>query len=144
MGVFSPGSTLADVQVGIHNDPDADRIGYQLNWAGQHLSDLKLESIDMRTQGAAQHNLDFIDKSLYSVQEVRSVLGASQNRLAVAYDSTQIAAQNMTAGLSQMRDADMAHEHSDFVRGQIQQNMGTAMLAQANNLGAGALKLLQM
>ena len=144
MNVFAPGSPLADIQVGIHNDPGADRIGYQLNWAGNHLADLRLESIDMRTQGAAQHNLDFIDKSLNSVQEVRSVLGASQNRLMVAYDGSQIAAQNMSAGLSQMRDADIAHEHSEFVRGQIQQNMGTSMLVQANNLGAGALKLLQM
>lgn len=142
MGVFAPSSPLADIQVGIHNNPAADRIGYQLNWAGEHLASLMLEGINMRTQGAAQHNLDFIDQSMYAVQEVRAVLGASQNRLTVAYDGSQMAAQNMSAGLSQMRDADMAQEHSEFVRGQIQQQMGTAMLAQANNLGAGVLKLL--
>jgi flagellin len=49
----------------------------------------------------------------------------------------------LSASRSRIQDTDFAHETASLTRGQILQQAGTAMLAQANSLPNGVLALLR-
>lgn len=73
----------------------------------------------------------------------RSQLGAYQNRLEHTIRNIDNTAENLTAAKSRIEDADMAIEMSEFVKLNILQQAGTAMLSQANQLPQSVLQLLQ-
>jgi len=77
------------------------------------------------------------------VSEMRSKLGAYQNRLEHTIKNIDNTAENLTASMSRIEDADMALEMSEFTRLNILQQAGTAMLAQANQLPQAVLQLLR-
>ncbi|HJV75916.1 MAG TPA: flagellin, partial [Noviherbaspirillum sp.] len=52
-------------------------------------------------------------------------------------------AENLSSARSRIQDADFASETAALTRGQILQQAGTAMLAQANSLPNGVLALLR-
>jgi flagellin len=54
----------------------------------------------------------------------------------------QVAAENMTAAESTIRDTDMAQELATFTRNQIMTQSATAQLAQANAMPQHVLRLL--
>jgi flagellin len=58
-------------------------------------------------------------------------------------ENLQVAAENQTAARSRIMDADFAAETAALTRAQVLQQAGTAMLAQANQLPANVLQLLQ-
>ena len=76
------------------------------------------------------------------VSAERAKLGAVQNRLEHTINNLSVAAENLTAAESRIRDADMAQEMMNFVRNQILLQSGTAMLAQANAVPQAVLQLL--
>ncbi|MES2206816.1 MAG: flagellin, partial [Pseudomonadota bacterium] len=51
--------------------------------------------------------------------------------------------ESLSASRSRIMDADFASETANLTRGQILQQAGTAMLAQANQLPNGVLSLLR-
>ncbi len=55
----------------------------------------------------------------------------------------QTSSENLSASRSRIRDADYAKETAELTRGQILQQAGTAMLAQANQLPQNVLSLLR-
>jgi flagellin len=55
----------------------------------------------------------------------------------------QVASENQAASRGRIMDADFAAETSNLSRGQILQQAGTAMIAQANQLPQGVLSLLR-
>jgi flagellin len=55
----------------------------------------------------------------------------------------QIQSENLSAARSRIVDADFASETAALTRGQILQQAGTAMLAQANSLPNNVLSLLR-
>ena len=73
----------------------------------------------------------------------RSRLGAIQNRLESTIRNLDVAAENLTASESRIRDADTAEETVMMTRNQILLQAGTAALAQANALPQAVLQLLQ-
>ena len=75
-------------------------------------------------------------------QGIRSELGAIQNRLESTVNNLAVAAENVTAARSRIRDADFATETADFSRNQILQQAGISVLAQANQQPQVALALL--
>jgi flagellin len=84
-----------------------------------------------------------IDAALKRVSKQRADLGAYQNRFELAVKGVDIAAENMQASESVIRDTDMASEMVGFVKNQILVQAGTAMLAQANTKSQTTLQLLQ-
>ena len=72
----------------------------------------------------------------------RSTLGAYQNRLEHTINNLQIAAENLTAAESRIRDVDVALETTNFVKNQILVQAATAMLAQSNVKPQSVLQLL--
>ncbi|MCF8185960.1 MAG: flagellin FliC, partial [Sulfuritalea sp.] len=69
--------------------------------------------------------------------------GAVQNRFDSVVSFLQTSVENVSAAKSRIMDADFATETANMTRGQILQQAGTAMLAQANTLPNGVLALLR-
>ncbi len=99
--------------------------------------------LDITTVEGAQRALSIVDNALTSVSSSRAEMGAIQNRFTSVVANLQTASENLSASRSRILDADFAAETANLTRGQILQQAGTAMLAQANSLPNGVLALLQ-
>ncbi|WP_194723101.1 flagellin N-terminal helical domain-containing protein [Noviherbaspirillum malthae] len=102
-----------------------------------------IASIDVLTAESAAKALKAIDGALESVSTSRAALGAYQNRFESVVSNLQTKSENLSASRSRIQDADFAKETASMTRGQILQQAGTAMLAQANSLPNGVLSLLR-
>lgn len=83
-----------------------------------------------------------VDEALNTVSKQRADLGAYQNRMELAQKGINIAAENLTASESRIRDVDMASEMVEFSKNQILSQASVAMLAQANTQSQNVLALL--
>lgn len=104
---------------------------------------LGITEMNLSTSTGAQEAITIVDEAITTVSSVRSMLGAYQNRLEYTVANLGTAAENMTAALSRILDADMAYEMSQFTQQNIIQQAGTSMLAQANQRPQSLLQLLQ-
>lgn len=84
-----------------------------------------------------------VDNALRTVSRQRADLGAYQNRFETAAKGIAIAAENLQAAESRIRDTDMASEMVQYTKNQILTQSGTAMLAQANAQSQTVLALLR-
>ncbi|MCV2392797.1 flagellin [Actinotalea sp. M2MS4P-6] len=91
----------------------------------------------------AESAINAIDAAITSVSSQRSSLGAIQNRFDHTINNLNVAAENLTASESRIRDTDMAAEMVNYTRSSILSQAGTAMLAQAKSLPQSVLQLLQ-
>ena len=98
---------------------------------------------DVLTNGAATTALGALDTALDDVNSKRATMGAVQNRFESVVGNLQVASENQAAAKGRIMDADFAVETSNLSRGQILQQAGTAMIAQANQLPQGVLSLLR-
>lgn len=87
--------------------------------------------------------INAIDSAVQKIDIFRSNLGAIQNRFTTTIANLQSSIENQSAARSRIMDADFASETANLSRSQILQQAGTAMLAQANQVTQGVLKLLQ-
>ncbi len=101
------------------------------------------ESISISTPDQANRAIGLVDTAMTVISRQRADLGAYQNRFEIAAKGVAVAAENMQAAESLIRDTDMAAETVQFVKNQILAQAGTAMLAQANLQGQTVLQLLQ-
>lgn len=92
---------------------------------------------------AASAALTAIDAALTSANTNRATLGAIQNRFESVVSNLNVSVENQSAAKSRIMDADFAAETANLTRGQILQQAGTAMLAQANSLPNNVLSLLR-
>ncbi len=101
-----------------------------------------LANIDVTTAQGAQDAQSVIDAAINEVSTTRGALGSFQkNTLESNLRNLRIAAQNLTASESMIRDTDMAKEMSNFTKNQILMQAGTSMLAQANQVPQSILSL---
>ena len=96
----------------------------------------------LTTPDDANRSIGVLDNALKEVNKQRADLGAYQNRLEYAVKGLDIGAENLQAAESRIRDADMASQMVDYVKNQILNQAGTAMLAQANMKTQSVLQLL--
>ncbi len=104
---------------------------------------LTTSKLKVTTQKAAQFAISLIDGAIHKVSNIRSDLGAIQNRLEHTIANLGVAAENLTAAESRIRDADMAKEMMEFTKVQILMQSGMSMLAQANAQPQNVLQLLR-
>ncbi|MBF9014831.1 MULTISPECIES: flagellin [unclassified Oceanispirochaeta] len=90
----------------------------------------------------ANRTIGIVDEALKSVNKQRADLGAYQNRFEMAAKGIAIAAENMQAAESRIRDVNMASEVVDYTKNQILNQAGSSMLAQANVRTQSVLQLL--
>lgn len=100
-------------------------------------------NLDISTAAGSQSAIDAIDAALSQVSSSRGDLGAIQNRFTSTIANLQTTSENLSASRSRIQDTDFAAETAKLTRGQILQQAGTAMLAQANSLPNGVLSLLR-
>jgi flagellin len=100
-------------------------------------------SLDVTTFDGAQLAIKIADAALSSVNKQRANYGALQSRFSSAISNLQSTTENLSASRSRIVDTDFAAETANMTRGQILQQAGTAMLAQANSLPNGVLSLLR-
>jgi flagellin len=100
-------------------------------------------SIDVSTVKGANDALKILDSALSSVNSQRASFGALQSRFETAVSNLESTSENLSASRSRIQDTDFASETAKLTRGQILQQAGTAMLAQANSLPNGVLSLLR-
>ncbi|TFW29263.1 flagellin [Massilia arenosa] len=102
-----------------------------------------VSGIDISTVDGANKALATIDAALTSINNNRASLGAVQNRFASTISNLQTTSENLNAARSRIQDTDFAAETANMTRGQILQQAGTAILAQANSLPNNVLSLLR-
>lgn len=119
---------------------DAD-ITSVANTAGFTLDGSELGAKDLLS-GATANPMGQLDDALKKVDELRSDLGAIQNRFESAITNLQTNETNLSAARSRIEDADYASEVSNMTRAQILQQAGTSVLAQANQVPQNVLSLL--
>ena len=83
-----------------------------------------------------------LDSALKMVSKQRADLGAYQNRFETAAKGVAVASENLQAAESRIRDTDMASEMVNYVKNQILDRAGSAMLAQANTRSQNVMTLL--
>lgn len=86
--------------------------------------------------------LSAIDTALKGINEKRSSLGAIQSRFDNTIANLQTSIENQSAARGRIVDADFAAESAALSRAQILQQASTAMIAQANQVPQGVMKLL--
>ena len=104
---------------------------------------LTTTSLDVTTQNAAERAIMVVDAAIHRVSTARAALGAIQNRLEHTIANLGVAAENLTAAESRIRDADMAKEMMEFTKQQILLQSSMAMLAQANVMPQNVLQLMR-
>lgn len=112
-----------------------------LKGAGQDGSEGNL--VDLTSSEGANRALATIDEALKSINRQRADLGAVQNRMEIAQKGIDIAAENLTASESVIRDSDMAKEMVDYTKNAILQQASVSILAQANSSSRDVLSLLR-
>ncbi len=103
----------------------------------------KVSTITIDTVTNANLAIQVIDAAIASISSTRADLGATQNRFDSIVSGLQVASDNQSAARSRIVDADFAQETAKLTRGQILQQAGIAVLAQANAAPQNVLSLLQ-
>ena len=101
------------------------------------------EGVSINTPDTANMAIATVDEALKNVSKQRADLGAYQNRFEMAANGVNVAAENLQAAESRIRDTDMASEMVEYTKNQILTQSGTAMLAQANSQSQNVLALLR-
>jgi len=104
---------------------------------------LGLATISISTPDKANAVIGSVDNALKQVSRQRADLGAYQNRFEMAAKGVAVAAENMQAAESLIRDTDIAQQMVSYTKNQILMQSSTAMLAQANLKPRSVLQLLQ-
>lgn len=131
-----------EVQVGIENSPENDRLLYSTAVTDVTIGTLGLSDSSVNAKESAQANLAMIDGAISKVNQNRAGLGALQNRLQSTINNLGIATENYSAANSRIRDVDIASETSELTKQKILTEAGVAVLGQANSSQMQALKLI--
>ena len=107
----------------------------------RNIGDETIMTID--TPETANRAIGTLDEAIKKINKQRADLGAYQNRLELTVVGINIAAENLQASESRIRDVDMAKEMVDYTKNQILTQSGTAMLAQANQATQSVMTLLR-
>lgn len=134
---------IYDIQVGIRNDPNVDRIVFDGSRANATVDALGLTDMTLEEKEKAQQSLAIIDAAIQKVAAQRADFGALQNRLQATINNLGVSVENLSAANSRIRDADMASEVAEMTRNNIMLTAGVSVLGQANQSTSMALKLLQ-
>jgi len=101
------------------------------------------EKLSLQTPESANRAIGTLDEAIKQINKQRADLGGYQNRLEYTVKGVDIAAENLQASESRIRDTDMAKQMVEFTKDQVLSQSGTAMLAQANTQAQTVLSLLR-
>ena len=102
-----------------------------------------VSGVNISTVAGANTAIALVDGALSQLASTRGDLGALQNRFETTVANLGATAENLSGARSRVLDADFAAETAALTRGQILQQAGVAILAQANALPNNVLALLR-
>jgi flagellin len=102
-----------------------------------------LSTATLDTQTNANSAISIIDGAISRVSSMRADLGAIANRLEHAFDSTVMLRDSTENARAAIVDTDYSKESAALAKNQVLQQVGTAMLAQANAAPQLVLQLIQ-
>ena len=103
---------------------------------------IAVSGLSVASSAAAEEALGVLSNAIQDISDMRSSLGAVENRLGHTVSNLSNIVENTSAARSRIQDADFALEAAALARAQILQQAGTAMLAQANAAPQNVLSLL--
>ena len=122
-------------------------------WSGMNVSIAEMNSeilgikdLDLTKVYGFAEDVEYINKvsnAINIINEMRSTIGAQQNRLEHTIKNESNIVENTTAAESRIRDTDMAEEMVEYSKNNILKQAGQSMLTQANQSTQGVLSLLQ-
>lgn len=127
-----------DMQIGAN---EGQQLGIRI--PKMSLENMGISALHTTTEVSSNEGIDKVSNAIKFVSNVRSRLGAYQNRLEHTVSSLDISSENMTAAYSRIMDVDMAEEMTEYTTLQVLSQAGTSMLAQANERPSQVLQLLQ-
>lgn len=146
MGDFARGAAFDGVQFQVGANMDQSEKAYIGTMTAQALglqgAPGSGEMIALTSPETANLTIGVLDSALQVISKQRADLGAYQNRFEMAAAGVAVAAENLQAAESNMRDTDMASQMVNYVKNNILVQAGTAMLAQANIKTQSVLQLL--
>ncbi|MBD3165651.1 flagellin [bacterium] len=133
-GSYSNGSTAhpqgLKFHIGTYNRSGQDY--YYVNLGDMRSSALGLNGTNLTNTLSAQQTIGSMDNAIETKDTERTRIGSYVQRLQNTILNLQISRENAVQSESQIRDADIAAEMSNFVRAQILMQTGVSMLSQAN------------
>lgn len=121
---------------------DEARVGFTDNQAIA-VDSTTLDTMDITSVTNAEETIQRVDAALGQVSSLRSDFGAVQNRFESTIVNLTTISENLSASRSRIEDADFAAETAKLTKGQILQQAGVSILAQANQRPQSVLSLLQ-
>jgi flagellin len=123
------------------NNTENDVVKYKFD-TNTTASKVGIKGLDVSDKGDAKDALSTIDDAQTVVARARAGFGAMQERLQIAANNVDVQKENILEARSRIADTDIAEETSNLAQGRILEDVGTAVLAQANQNSERALKLL--
>jgi flagellin len=99
-------------------------------------------AVDISATGNAGDAVTAVNAGIDFISQQRADVGAEMQRMEQTLDGLMSYEENISATESRIRDVDVASETAEMSKYNILQQVGTAMLAQANQLPQGVLQLL--
>lgn len=104
---------------------------------------LYLDKVDVTVKNGPEKAMDTLDEAIATLNEIRSRIGAFQNRLEYASNSLSETEENMTSAYSNILDTDMAEEMTEYTQQSVLDQAAISVLSQANDIPQQVLSLLQ-
>lgn len=144
-GKFATGNEAITLHIGSQAD---QQISFNLEAATAEAFGLKNvqglgESLSISSPDEANMAIATVDEALLRVSKQQALIGANQNRMEVAKQGIDIAAENMAAANSRIEDTDMAEKIVELSKNQILSQSSLAMMAQSNSKNQNVLALLK-
>jgi flagellin len=128
-------------QVGAYAGED-NKIMLETNLTDASAENLGISGTNLRDKEDALSNLEVIDGAINKVSGFRANYGSVQSRLQSTINNLDVAVVNQEAARSRIEDVDVAESTAKVASQAIKNSAGVATLAQANQLGSGALRLI--
>jgi len=133
--------SLMQFQVGSQGGED-NRIEFDAGMTNATSENLGISGTNVRDKDSAIDNLSAIDAAIEKVSGFRANFGAIQSRLQTSINNLDVQIVNEEGARSRIEDVDVADATAKIASAQIKGAAGIATLAQANELGQGALRLI--
>jgi flagellin len=130
-----------EIHVGAFGSDD-NKIKWDSTTTDATTAGLSLDGVSLSEKEDAVSSLEVLDSAINKVSEYRSTLGSVQSRLQSSINNLETQHLNQEAARSRIEDVDIAEATARSASINVRQASGIAVLAQANSLSNGALRLI--
>lgn len=129
------------LQIGTFNGPE-NQLEIDPSVMDASAESLGISGSNVRQKGDAQANLQRIDDAIGKVSAFRANFGSIQSRLQSSVNNLEVNILNQDSARSRIQDVDVAESTAKLASAQIRSAAGVSTLAQANQFGQSALRLI--